>query len=96
MKRNVLTLRKGPQFISMLIASVFVSALLALTIVLPIHANNIQVGTPTLTGQNTTDNYTYVQFDLSWDNSWRFYFSSAPYNLDAAWVFVKYKKTGGD
>jgi formylglycine-generating enzyme required for sulfatase activity len=78
----------------MLIASVFISALLALTMVLPIHANNIQVGTPTLTGQNTTDNYTYVQFDLSWDNSWRT--SSAPNNWDAAWVFVKYKKTGGD
>jgi len=52
------------------------------------------VGTPTLTGQNTTDDYVYVQFDLSWDNSWRT--SSAPNNWDAAWVFVKYKPTGGD
>jgi formylglycine-generating enzyme required for sulfatase activity len=31
-----------------------------------------------------------VQFNLSWDNSWRTS-TSAPFNWDAAWVFVKYK-----
>jgi hypothetical protein len=92
MKRNVLvTLRKNPQLAGMSIAGVFVTALLAVTMALPTYANNIQVGEPTLGGQNTTDNYTYVQFDLSWDNSWRT--SSAPNNWDAAWVFVKYQKT---
>ncbi|MFN5426548.1 MAG: SUMF1/EgtB/PvdO family nonheme iron enzyme, partial [Bacteroidota bacterium] len=30
-----------------------------------------------------------VNFDLSWDNSWRT--TSAPFNWDAAWVFVKYR-----
>jgi len=36
-----------------------------------------------------------VQFNLSWQNSWRT--SSAPFNWDAAWVFVKYKVgTAGD
>jgi len=49
-------------------------------------ANNIQVSSGTLTGQNTTDNYTMVQFNLSWENSWR-----DNINWDAAWVFVKYK-----
>ena len=78
----------------MFTAGGLVATLLALAMVLPIYANNIQVGTPTLTGQNTTDDYVYVQFDLSWDNSWRT--SSAPNNWDAAWVFVKYKPTGGD
>jgi len=67
--------------------------LLALAMVLPAHANNISIGTPTLTGLNTTDHYTFVQFDLSWDNSWR---DATLANWDAAWVFVKYKVTGGD
>ncbi len=38
-----------------------------------------------------------MQFDLSWENSWRT--SSAPNNWDAAWVFLKYRITaanGGD
>ena len=62
-----------------------------------ISANNITVSNTKLTGQNTTDGYTLVQFDLSWENSWRT--SSAPNNWDAAWVFVKYRITaanGGD
>jgi hypothetical protein len=85
-------LEKSHNFIRIFIAGVFIYALLALTMVPPIHANNIQVGTPTFTGQNTSQHYTYVQFDLSWENSWRT--SSTPNNWDAAWVFVKYKKTG--
>jgi formylglycine-generating enzyme required for sulfatase activity len=58
-------------------------------------ANNIQVSNVSTTGQNTTAgtnnsaNYTLVEFDLSWDNSWRT--SSGPSNWDAAWVFVKFR-----
>jgi len=57
----------------------------------PLWANNVSVSSVTLTGQNTTDNYTLVQFDLSWENSFR-----DAINWDACWVFVKYKVTGGD
>ena len=32
-------------------------------------ANNLSVSNVTTTGQNTTSHYTYVQFDVSWDNS---------------------------
>ncbi len=56
-------------------------------------SNNIQVANVTLTGQNNGALYTYIQFDLSWDNSWRL--SSGPNNWDAAWVFVKFQITGG-
>jgi formylglycine-generating enzyme required for sulfatase activity len=49
-------------------------------------SNNIQVSNATLTGQVPLSNYTMVQFDLSWENSWR-----DAVNWDAAWVFVKYK-----
>jgi formylglycine-generating enzyme required for sulfatase activity len=64
-----------------------------------IFANNIQVTNVGLTSQNivstnNSSNYTKVQFDLSWDNSWRI--SSGPSNYDAAWVFVKYQVFGGD
>ena len=57
-------------------------------------ANNIAVSNVTTTGQNTSlgvnnaANYTLVEFDLSWDNSWRA--STGPSNWDAAWVFVKF------
>jgi formylglycine-generating enzyme required for sulfatase activity len=57
-------------------------------------ANNIRVANVTLTNQNTSSDYTMVQFDLDWDNSWRL--SSGPSNWDAAWVFVKYRVNGGD
>ncbi len=61
------------------------------------YANNIAVTNIKLTGQNISGQYTLVQFDISWENSWRT--SSAPYNYDAAWVFVKYRipvTSGGD
>jgi formylglycine-generating enzyme required for sulfatase activity len=39
-----------------------------------------------------------INFDISWDNSWRSTGSGAPApnNWDAAWVFVKFRKNGGD
>jgi len=52
----------------------------------PLMANNVQVNNATLTGQVPASNYTMVQFDLSWENSWK-----DNINWDAAWVFVKYK-----
>ena len=52
------------------------------------------MSTVKLTGQNTTDHYSLVQFDLSWENSWRT--SPAHYNWDAAWVFVKHHVAGGE
>ena len=60
-------------------------------------ANNITVTNGVLTGQNTGSKYTMVQFDISWNNSWRV--STGPSNWDAAWVFVKYRvpvSNGGD
>ncbi|MEI6349060.1 MAG: SUMF1/EgtB/PvdO family nonheme iron enzyme [Bacteroidota bacterium] len=56
-------------------------------------ANNIAISNLSLTGKNTTDHYTLVQFDISWDNSFRI--SSESANWDAAWIFVKYRYAGG-
>ncbi|MES2387916.1 MAG: SUMF1/EgtB/PvdO family nonheme iron enzyme [Bacteroidota bacterium] len=53
-------------------------------------ANNIQVSSFSLTGQNTASDYTMAQFSVSWENSWR-----DNTNWDAAWIFVKYRVAGG-
>jgi len=58
------------------------------------RGNNIQVTNISLTGQNTDEDYTMVEFDISWENSWRVI--GGPNNWDAAWIFIKYRiGTGG-
>ena len=52
------------------------------------------ISNPVLTAAVPADKYVMVQFNLGWDNSWRT--SSGPNNWDAAWVFVKYRVSGGD
>jgi formylglycine-generating enzyme required for sulfatase activity len=64
-----------------------------------VQANNISVSNITLTGRdvsagtNNSANFSLVQFNISWENSWRR--SSVQSNWDAAWVFVKYRRAGG-
>ncbi len=53
------------------------------------HANNITISNVSITGQNSAQKFKLVQFDISWDNSWRVDYG--PNNWDAAWVFVKYR-----
>ena len=55
-----------------------------------LFSNNIKVENARLTGQNTAERYTMIEFDISWDNSWR-----DIVNWDAAWVFVKYQGSNG-
>lgn len=64
-----------------------------------VAANNIQVSNISLLNRNTSAgvnnaaNHVFVQFSVSWDNSWRL--SGGPANWDAAWVFIKYREAGG-
>jgi formylglycine-generating enzyme required for sulfatase activity len=60
---------------------------------LQLHANNIQVSNVVLTGQNTASQFTFVQFDIAWENSWRV--ATGPSNWDAAWVFIKFRVGDG-
>lgn len=69
-------------------------ALSALFLSSAAFANNVTVSNVTLTGQDATNDYVFVKFDISWENSWRT--SSAPNNWDAVWMFVKYKVGSGD
>ena len=62
-------------------------------------ANNVQVTNVELIGQNTTAgadhpaNFTMIQFDVDWENSWR---ASVPSSWDAAWVFAKFRVGSAD
>ncbi len=58
-----------------------------------VKANNAQVSNTILTEQDAAAGKISIQFNLSWENSWRT--SSAPNNWDAVWLFAKYKKTDG-
>ena len=71
----------------------FLSVLLA-AFCRPMLANNITVSSPVLSTGSAADGYDFVTFDLSWENSWRL--SSGASNWDAAWVFVKYRVSGGE
>lgn len=54
------------------------------------NANNMLVKNVTTTGDNAANKTIQVQFDMSWDNSWR-----DDINWDAAWVFMKFKDANG-
>ncbi|WP_425392862.1 hypothetical protein [Ekhidna sp.] len=58
------------------------------------YSNNVTVSNVTLTGQDAASDFTFVQFDITWENSWRV--SAGPANWDAVWVFVKYRVGSGD
>ncbi len=62
--------------------------------ILTSKANNITVSNISLVNLNQANSWVNVQFDLSWENSWRV--SSGPSNWDAAWIFIKYRVNNGD
>ena len=68
--------------------------LLLAALSLPLLANNITVSNLSLSNENRFENYTFVNFDLTWENSWRLNTGAA--NWDAAWVFVKYRIGNGE
>ncbi len=55
-------------------------------------ANDIQVTNVTLANTDLGQGTTSIQFDISWENSWR---GGGVINWDAAWVFVKFKQQSG-
>jgi len=53
-------------------------------------ANNIAISNVAINGVSAVNKTAKVNFDISWDNSWR-----TTTNYDAAWVFVKFSKDAG-
>lgn len=73
-----------------LLKSLIVSPFVLLALCGSASANNLSVSNVALTAPNSTSNTIKVQFDISWENSWR---NST--NRDAAWVFIKYSTDSG-
>jgi formylglycine-generating enzyme required for sulfatase activity len=74
-------------------------ALTLLLLPLLVMANNLQLENVTLSSANTTAQTVNIQFDISWENSWRENgdgIEFADNNWDAAWLFAKYRLDGGD
>ncbi|MEZ5045590.1 MAG: SUMF1/EgtB/PvdO family nonheme iron enzyme [Chitinophagaceae bacterium] len=53
-------------------------------------ANNISTSNIYITGQNAASDFSLINFNLTWDNSWRT--STNENNWDGAWVFIKFRK----
>jgi len=53
-------------------------------------ANNMLIQNVSKVGNNPTAKTIQIQFDISWQNSWR-----DSINYDAAWIFIKYKDANG-
>lgn len=70
----------------------FLPVVLMLLATMTTFANNIQITNTSLSGQNAASNFTLVNFDINWDNSWRT--STNESNYDGAWIFVKFRKQG--
>ena len=68
------------------------SLLTGLALCISARANDIQVTNATLTGNDGIAGACFVQFDLSWQNSWR---GGGATNSDAAWVFAKFRTSSG-
>lgn len=52
----------------------------------PVFANNLKISNVRLVSKNATNNTANIQFDISWDHSWR-----NKTNWDAVWVFARFK-----
>ena len=69
----------------------YYSFLLLLAITLSASANNVQL-TNISVSNNVTNTGKVIQFDLSWENSWR---TASTGNYDGVWVFFKFKDYDG-
>jgi formylglycine-generating enzyme required for sulfatase activity len=72
---------------------------ISLIVINSVFANDLSISNTGLAGRNVSagannpNNFVFVKFDISWDNSWRT--DSVPGNWDAAWVFIKYRIGSG-
>lgn len=66
------------------------SLVLGLVSTSAVWANNLSVSSVSLTSADSANDTVKVQFNISWDNSWR-----TNTNRDAVWVFIKYSTDSG-
>ncbi len=53
-------------------------------------ANNVSVSSVSLSGQNPASHYTLINYDITWENSWRT--NTNENNYDGCWIFAKFRK----
>ena len=68
---------------------IFLSLLLVMA-TFSVKANNMLIQNVSKVGNNPNAKTIQIQFDISWQNSWR-----DSINYDAAWIFIKYKNASG-
>jgi len=73
-----------PYQLKFILYEIFFTILLLMALTGMPEANNIAVSNTKLTGQDKTNDYTLVQFDITWENSWRT--SSESNNYYFAWL----------
>ena len=76
-------------------------SIVLLLLVLPIFvsANNLHLENIVFNEIDFQQDFLKIQFDISWENSWRENGDGTEFsadNWDAAWVFAKYRESGGD
>lgn len=86
----IVSVKKEKDFLNTKLLKKLYTLCLFLIISNTIVANDLAINNVSLSGRNVEFSYTLVQFDISWENSWRI--NDGPSNWDAAWVFVKYRK----
>jgi len=59
-----------------------------------LFANDVQIANVTLLNRNLASHSIDIQFDISWQNSWRI--DTAPNNYDAIWIFVKFRDSSNE
>ncbi len=53
-------------------------------------ANNVTTSNIFLTGQNAASDFTLINYNITWENSWRT--STNESNYDGCWIFAKFRK----
>ena len=77
------------------------SVIMTLMLIMPllITANNLVLENTTLVEADHDNHTANIQFDISWDNSFRENGDGTEFsanNWDSAWIFAKYRVSGGD
>jgi len=71
-------------YIRNIIYYIIIVLLINILSIIPAGANNLLIENVTLENRNPTNKTVVVEFDISWDNSWR-----TKVNHDAAWITVR-------
>lgn len=73
---------------------IFLFTIFITAVLFNLYANNVVVSAvslgPQVTGGPIATHYTTVNYDITWQNSWRT--STNESNYDGCWIFVKYRK----